>query len=151
MNTTVILADIGEAALAVRLREIAIGEPFPLPVKHRLESIYCRTLNKSFYVAICKNIGNEHLATAFMSVVSNPTVSAEPFGVIFNLYTIPEHRGNGYALRCVEKIIEQSKTINGISYLEAEVNDISSKIMCRLGFEQISDTPLKVRYKLDAK
>jgi GNAT superfamily N-acetyltransferase len=133
------LADIKDVPLVLAMRERAAWAAMPTKIRRRMAAIYERELNRRFYcvLGVCDGLA---VSAAFMSIVSDPDVPGEGYGIVFNLYTEPDFRGNGLASTCLGTIVVVGKAL-GLSHLEAEVGAMSRNIFRAQGFEMRTRQP----------
>jgi len=104
-------------------------------IESNLRDYFSRHIGSDFFAAVIEDDG-AIISVAFLSIVEKPASLVFPTGktgAIFNVYTLPEHRGKGFATSAMRTLIEEAKRQNA-SYIELSATVEGLPLYRKLGF-----------------
>ena len=135
-------ADISDIAQLVKLRLAYLAEDGGLSpedaerIRGALPDYFRRRLNDDLTAIVARD-GGEIVACALMLRVEKPMSPAFPNGrtaTVLNVYTVPEHRGEGCARRLMEMLLEEAEALE-LSRVELQATRMGYGLYKALGFE----------------
>ena len=112
-------------------------------IRKKLEEYFTKYLNKGFIAMIAEN-ENEVLATAFMSMVERPPLiafSSYLVGTVYNVFTYPEYRGQGIAMKVMNELLSEAKLL-GVVAVDLMSTEKGKSLYKNLGFQASSYTSM---------
>lgn len=103
----------------------------------QLKDYFSRQLNNNFIALLVENDG-QAISTVFMAVAekpANPAFITGKTATILNVFTHPDYRRKGLAMKLLTMMISEAMTMN-ISYLELSATDSGKPLYEKLGFVQ---------------
>lgn len=110
-----------------------------------LRDYYARHLGGSDFVALLGQAEGAVVCCAFFTVSESPPNDQYPNGKIayvFNVYTLPEYRGRGFAGQVVGRLVQEAKAL-GVTAINLNASGAGRPIYQKLGFHVLSDTDRK--------
>lgn len=108
-------------------------------------------LGRTLHVFVARDEGSDVIAAcAWLLLVEKPPSPRFPHGhtgVLFNVYTVPEHRRKGLARRVMELLIEDA-TARALDVLELHATEDGYPLYRKLGFEDDRYTHVPMRLML---
>lgn len=115
-------------------------------LRPELVGYFSRHLEAEDLVALIGFVGTEPAVTAFLTLGESPPNDQYPngrLGYVFNVYTQPELRGRGYALRLMEALLAEARR-RGASAVNLNASEAGRPLYEKLGFAVLSDTAMRM-------
>lgn len=113
-------------------------------LRSQLAEYFPAHINRDFWASLAME-GDKAVSTVFLCVFEKPANIAFPDGregTILNVYTHPEYRRQGLAMRLFEDIIEEADRQNLLS-CELIATEMGRPLYEKFGFKTIEDTYMK--------
>lgn len=113
----------------------------------QLRRYFSEHIGAGDFIALLGEEDGQTVCTAFFTVSESPPNDQYINGKIayvFNVFTPPKHRGNGYATKLITKLIETAKTMD-IGAINLNASKAGQPLYQKLGFDVIDHTAMRLQ------
>lgn len=118
-------------------------------LRHQLSNYFTRKLNSELIAFVARDEA-EIVAVAYLHIIEMPASVVVPnglYGEVLNVYTQPEHRGNGLCSSLMQRLVDYGKGI-GLSRIDLSATAEGYPIYKKIGFNDLDGRYSQMRILL---
>lgn len=126
-----------------------LNEESYLQLRNQLPDYFKKHLGSDFIAYLAETSGKV-VGIAFLIInekPANPNFITGRTGLVLNVYTCTEYRGQGIATTLLNKLIEEGRN-NNLSYIELSATKAGEPIYRKIGFTEKVSNNLEMKLKL---